>query len=71
MTMDFICKNYSYKLRDAGQNQIRMQCFFILGTATGKTEIFFDVINISFNNGSYFVSVVLFLGAAKSAGICM
>lgn len=70
MMLYFICKNDSYQLCNAGKNQIRVQCFFILGATTCETEIFLDVINISFNNGPDFVSVIPNFGAANDTGIC-
>lgn len=36
----------------------------------GKTEIFFHMIDVSFNNSPYFVSTVPFFGIPDGAGIC-
>lgn len=57
MVIDLICENNSNKLCDPGKNQISMQSPLILGSASCKTEIIFDVINISFNSRPDFVGV--------------
>lgn len=70
MVMDFACENYGYQLCNTDQNQIRMQSLFILCASSGKAEIFFDVINISFHGGSYFAGVIPIFASTNNAGIC-
>ena len=47
-----------------------MQCFFILCAPSGETEIFFDVINISVDNGADFVGFIPVFGSTEVARIC-
>ena len=55
MVIDLICENNSNKLCDPGKNQISMQSPLILGSASCKTEIVFDVVDISFDNSPDFI----------------
>ena len=48
MMVDFVCENNSNKLGDTGKNQISMQSLLILGSASCKTEIVFDVVDIPY-----------------------
>jgi hypothetical protein len=50
MMFDVIGENNSNELCDTGKDQISMQCLLILGSASCKTEIIFDVVDISFDN---------------------
>ena len=47
-----------------------MESFFILCSTTSQTEIFFEVIDISFNNGMYLIGIVPFGSSLDRAGIC-
>ena len=69
MVIDFICENNSNKLCDPGKNQISMQRFFVLSSACCKTEIVFDVVDISFDNSPDFIGIIPFFGAADRSGI--
>ena len=64
MVIDLICENNSNKLCDPGKNQISMQSPLILGSASCKTEIVFDVVDISFDNSPDFIGIIPFFGAA-------
>ena len=67
--IDLICENNSNKLGDTGKNQISIQSLLILGSASCKTEIIFDVIDISFDSSPDFISVIPFFGSADRSGI--
>ena len=69
MVIDLICENNSNKLCDSGKDQISMQSLLILGSAFCKTEIVFDVVDISFDNSPDFIGVIPFLGTAYRSGI--
>ena len=69
MVIDLICENNSNKLCDPGKNQISMQSPLILGSASCKTEIVFDVVDISFDNSPDFIGIIPFFGAADRSGI--
>lgn len=47
-----------------------MKSFFFLRSSTGEAKIIFYVIDVTFNDGSYFVDVIPFLCATKYTGIC-
>ena len=67
--IDFICENNSNKLCDSSKNQISMQSLLILGSASCKTEIVFDVVDISFDNSPDFIGIIPFFGTAYRTGI--
>lgn len=46
-----------------------MKCFLVLSATTSQTEIFFDVIDITFNGSSDFVSIIPFFCSTKCAWI--
>ena len=46
-----------------------MKCFLILCSASCKTEIIFDVVDISFDNSPDFVCIIPFFGSANRSGI--
>lgn len=54
---NFIGENNSNEMGDTCKNQVSIQCLLVLGSASCKTEIIFDVINISFNSRPDFVGV--------------
>lgn len=62
-------KRTDLKLCDPGKNQISMQSLFILGSASCKTEIVFDVVDISFDNSPDFIGIIPFFGTAYRTGI--
>lgn len=43
--------------------------FFILGAMPGETEVFFDMVDVTFHNGAYLVGILPFFCSADSAGI--
>ena len=67
--IDFVCENNSNELCDTGKNQISMKCFFVLGSASCKAKVIFDVIDIPFNNGSDFISIIPFICSTNGAGL--
>ena len=69
MVIDLICENNSNKLGDTCKNQISMQSLLILGSASCKTEIVFDVVDIPFDNSSDFIGIIPFFGVADRSGI--
>ncbi len=69
MMLDFIGKNNSDELCDSSKNQISMQSLLILGSASCKTEIVFDVVDISFDNSPDFIGIIPFFGSADRSGI--
>ena len=69
MVIDLICENNSNKLCDPSKNQISMQSLLVLGSASGKTEIVFDVVDISFDNSPDFIGIIPFFGATDRSGI--
>ena len=69
MMFDLIGENNSNELCDTGKDQIRMQCLLILGSSSCKTEIIFDVVDISFDNSPDFIGVIPFFGSANRSGI--
>lgn len=69
MMVDLICKNNSNELCDTSKDQIGMQCYLILSPASRKTEIFFDVIDISFYYGSDFICIIPFFGSANGSRV--
>lgn len=66
---NFIGENNSNELGNTCKNQISVQRLFILGSASCKTQIILDVINISFNNRPDFVGVIPSFGSADDTGI--
>ena len=66
---DLIGENNSNELCDTGKDQISMQCLLILGSSSCKTEIIFDVVDISFDNSPDFIGVIPFFGSANRSGI--
>lgn len=54
MMFDLIGENNSNELCDTGKDQISMQCLLVLGSSSCKTEIIFDVVDISFDNSPDF-----------------
>ena len=69
MMFDVIGENNSNELCDTGKDQISMQRILILGSASCKTEIIFDVVDISFDNSPDFIGVILCFGSADCSGI--
>lgn len=69
MMFDFIGENNSNELCDTRKDQISMQRLLILCSATCKTEVIFDVVDISFDNSPYFIGVIPFFGSADRSGI--
>ena len=69
VVIDLICENNSNKLGDTGKNQISIQSLLILGSASCKTEIVFDVVDIPFDNSSDFIGIIPFFGATDRSGI--
>lgn len=69
MVIDLIGENDSNELCDTCKDQISMQCFFILSPASCKTEIIFDVVDISFDNRSDFIGIIPFFGSTDCSGI--
>ena len=69
MMFDLIGENNSNELCDTGKDQISMQCLLILGSSSCKTEIVFDVVDISFDNSPDFIGVIPFFGSANGSGI--
>ena len=69
MVMDLICKNNGNEQCDTGKDQISMQGLLILGAASCKTEMIFDVIDISFNNSPDLIGVIPFIGSTNGSGI--
>ena len=65
-----IRENNCDELGDASQNLISMQCLFILSVTACKAKIFFDVINLFFNNSPGFVGAIPFFRALDGSGIC-
>ena len=69
MVIDLIGENNSNELCDTCKDQISMQRFFILSPASCKTEIIFDVVDISFDNSPDFIGIIPFFGSADRSGI--
>ena len=69
MVIDLIGENNSNELCDTCKDQISMQRLLVLGPATCKTEIIFDVIDISFDNSPDFIGIIPFFGSADRSGI--
>ena len=69
MPFDLISQEYSDKLCDASQDQIRMKCFFILRFAGGNPKAVFKMADGAFYSGSDLIGIVPFLSPAYSAGI--
>ncbi len=69
MMVDFVCENNSNKLSDTSKNQICMQSPFVLSTTSCETEIIFDVIDLSLDYGSDFISIIPFFGSTNGSGI--
>ena len=69
MMFDLIGEYNSNELCDTGKDQISMQCLLILGSSSCKTEIIFDVVDISFDNSPDFIGVIPFFGSANRSGI--
>ena len=69
MMIDLISENNSNELCDTGKEQISVQGLPVLGTASCKTEIFLDVVDIPFNSSPDFVSVIPFVSSADRSGI--
>ena len=69
MVADLIRKNHCYQLGDTGKDQVGMQGLFILGTASRKTEILLDVIDLPFNSSPDLIGVMPFVSSADGSGI--
>ena len=69
MMFDFIGENNSNELCDTRKDQISMQRLLILCSAACKTEIIFDVVDISFDNSPCFIGVIPFFGSSDRSGI--
>ena len=69
MMFDLIGEYNSNELCDTGKDQISMQRLLVLGSASCKTEIVFDVDDIPFDNSSDFIGIIPFFGAADRSGI--
>ena len=69
MMFDLIGEYNSNELCDTGKDQISMQCLLILGSSSCKTEIIFDVVDISFDNSPDFIGVIPFFGSANRSWI--
>lgn len=69
MMFVFIGEKNSNEMCDTRQDQIRMQRLLILCSASYKTEIIFDVVDISFDNSPYFIGAIPFFGSADRSGI--
>ena len=67
--MDLVSHHNGYKLCDSGKQQIRMECFLILGLTSGDTETVFEMVDGFFHIPTYFVGGVPFLRTPESAGI--
>ena len=69
MMFELIGENNSNELCDTRKDQISMQRLLILCSAACKTEIIFDVVDISFDNSPCFIGVIPFFGSADRSGI--
>lgn len=69
MLMYFVSQHNGNELCYSGEDQVGMQCFFIPGAAPGETEVFFDMVDVTFHNGTCFVGILPFFCSADSAGI--
>ena len=69
MMFDLIGEYNSNELCDTGKDQISMQCLLILGSSSCKTEIIFDVVDISFDNSPDFIGIIPFFGSTNRSGI--
>ena len=69
MVIDLIGENNSNELCDTCKDQISMQRLLVLGPASCKTEIIFDVVDISFDNSPDFIGIIPFFGSADHSGI--
>ena len=69
MMFDFVRKNNGDELCDTCKNQIGMQSFCIPCPTSVKTEILFDMIDISFYSGSDFVSIIPFFRTTKNTRV--
>ena len=69
MMMDFICRNYGYQLCNSRKNQICVKGVMVLRAASGQTETVFEVVDVTLNSSSDFISIVPFFRSAKCTGI--
>ena len=67
--MDSVSHHNGDKLCDPGKQQIRMECFLILGLTSGDTETVFEMVDGFFHIHTYSVGGVPFLRTPESAGI--
>ena len=67
--MDLVSHHNGYKLCDSGKQQIRMECFLILGLTSGDTETVFEMVDGFFHIHTYFIGGDPFLRTPESAGI--
>lgn len=67
--MYLVSHHNGYKLCDSGKQQIRMECFLILGFTSSGTETVFEMVDGFFHIHTYFVGGVPFLRTPESAGI--
>lgn len=67
--MDLVSHHNGYKLCDSGKQQIRMECFLILGLASGNTETVFEMVDGFFHIHTDFIGGDPFLRTPESAGI--
>lgn len=67
--MELVSHHNGYKLCDSGKQQVRMECFLILGLTSSDTETVFEMVDGFFHIHTYFVGGVPFLRTPESAGI--
>ena len=67
--VDFIRKNHCYQLGDTGKDQVGMQGLLILGTASRKTEILLDVIDLPFNSSPDLIGVIPGSGVSQTPNL--
>ena len=67
--MDPVSHHNGYKLCNPGKQQIRMECFLILGLTSGDTETVFEMVDGFFHIHTYFVGGVPFIRIPEGAGI--
>ena len=67
--MELVSHYNSYKLCNSGKQQIRMECFLILGPASCDTETVLEMVNGFFHIHTYFIGGVPFQRTPENAGI--
>lgn len=67
--MELVSHHNSYKLCDSGKQQVRMECFLILGLTSGDTGTVLEMVDGFFHIHTYFIGGVPFLRTPESAGI--